>query len=144
MKINYKVWDKAKKKMYHFGKDIAYITHTGTVALMNGGFIMPSNAETLMYSGLQDDYKKEICEGDIVDAIYILGSDWMLLKTLESGDFYRGVVVFEKGAFCLKIKSNPEHPSLGFRQFDIDTAPEVHQFVWKRVLGNVYEHTEMI
>ena len=67
MELKFKVWDKNKNKMLHWGDDFAYITDYKIVCLNNGGMVMPNNVETLLYSGLLDDTKNNMCEADIIE-----------------------------------------------------------------------------
>ncbi len=122
MKLRYKVWDKEKKKMLSWDSDFAYITHNGIVALMNGGMVMPPNAETLLYSGLPDENGKEICEGDIVKC-----------EIGHFGEFVCKVVWNNGGLFFEPIK--PEF----YQKFVI-----WEYIIYPEVIGNVFENRELM
>ncbi len=122
MKLRYKVWDKEKKKMLHWDSDFAYITHNGIVALMNGCMVMPSNAETLLYSELPDENGKEICEGDIVKC-----------EIGHFGEFVCKVVWHNGGLFFEPIK--PEF----YQKFVI-----WEHIIYPEVIGNIFENLELM
>lgn len=52
--------------------------------------------EVMQYTGLQDELGKDICEGDYV--VYVLG-----------GVAYTGIVVFQKGAFCIDWEKSAQY-----------------------------------
>ena len=119
MKLRYKIWDKNRNKMLHWGKDFGYITEHGIVLLNTGGMVMPPNAETLVYSGVHDVDNIEICEGDIVEVGYM-------------GERFTGEIVFETGSFCVKIMR-------GSTLFDVGQIQELSNFEQIRFIGNKYE-----
>jgi hypothetical protein len=93
MDLRYKVWDKANKKMKHWGTDFGYITEHKIVVLNSGGMIMPPNVETLLYSALLDDNEIEICEGDLVKCGIGHMGDYLCKVTWNNGGLFFEPVV---------------------------------------------------
>jgi YopX protein len=126
MRLRYKVWDKSKGKMYHWGADFGYVTDHGIVLLNSGGMILPLNVETLLYSTLLDDNEKEMCEGDLVKC-----------GIGHLGDYLCKIVWNNGGLFF-----EPVVPSV---QEGLDVWEHSQRFViWEHIvhpiiIGNIYE-----
>lgn len=127
--FKFRVLDKHTNKLYYGSFRLAAQAHN-----------RHRYSKVMQFSGIKDHTKREIYQGDIVKAIYIIGCSWMLEDAMKKGDYYTGEVIFHAGAFHLKINKAPDHESI-VNEYDIGSIPELCNFSWVEVIDNI-NHAE--
>lgn len=130
-----RAWDKEKKEMIFdaIEYDLRMIStpHAEPLTKVSIGFSPETDGirfEVMEWSGLKDDKtKSKIYEGDILKCTYM------------SKGIYYGNVVFEDGSFCLRITAIPETKKGQSTDYDIGQTPELNNFEWIEIIGNVFQ-----
>lgn len=124
--IKFRVWDKQIEHM------VIYPTNELLFCEIENKYGYSSAQFDLMqFTGLLDKNGKEIYEGDIV-------STWVVTNRDEWEHIENYKVDFRKGCFCLCNERR------GYSLSDVCKKEPINKFFQCEVIGNIYEHTELL
>jgi len=126
-KIKFRCWDKVKKEMIPT-EDLELSWLPNECILVMGDDRVDVNEEDtfnlMQFTGLKSKSGIEIYEGDII----------------ESPEGWRGVVIFEKGDYCIDWTEfqETEYEWVGTSCTTLESKGEI------KVIGNLYENPELL
>lgn len=131
--IEFRAWDSGK---YYLESEIAYITQTGKVALMNGNVLI--KPKLLQFTGLTDVNGVKIFEGDIIH----------IDKIGKNNEVWS--VEYDDKNCCFSVYNQLN----SFRKFNYDfeavytECPIIeitpNKRIFPKVLGNIFENPELL
>lgn len=136
MNLKVKLWDNKNKQMLHEG----HCFFQGQKGLELQAFSFEGQPDRedevlLMYTGINDQDDKEVCEGDIIQATYGIAEPLMRKR----GQRYK--VVYHNAAFKvvdLSFEEGLKKEPLTHKSFGTDKLTKY------RIIGNIYENSELL